>query len=116
MKEWGYKISAPRIIDLDRAEMNQYTQIVGKVPSAMKCILCGACSAACTVSNHTDFSFRQCHILFRRGQFKNLARELDKCMLCGKCNLVCPQGVNTRAVISTMRLVLSDMNNRNIDL
>jgi len=37
-------------------------------------------------------------------------------MLCGKCNLVCTQGVNTRAVISTMRLILSDMNNRNIAL
>ena len=113
MKDWGYKISKPRMIDLDRADTILYAQIVEKVPSALKCIMCGACSAACTVSDHTDFSFRQCHILFRRGQFNNLASELDKCMLCGKCNLVCPQGVNTRAVISSMRLVLSDMNNRN---
>ena len=35
-----------------------------------------------------------------------LAAELDKCMLCGKCSLVCPRGVNTRAVIMNMRILL----------
>ena len=116
MKDWGYKISIPRIIDLDRSDTSLYKQLVSKVPSAMKCIMCGACSATCTASNHTTFSFRTCHILFKRGQYNQLSVELDKCMLCGKCNLVCTQGVNTRAVISTMRLILSDMNNRNIAL
>ena len=116
MKEWGYKISSPRAIDLDKADSTAYTKLIEKVPSAKKCILCGACSATCTVSNRTDFSFRLSHLLFRRGQFDKLAGEMDKCMLCGKCNLICPQGVNTRAMISTMRLILSDMKDRKITL
>ena len=113
MTDWGYKISTPRVIDLDKADTAGYAKLVDEVPSAKKCIMCGACSATCTASNHTDFSFRQCHILFRRGLVANLSVELDKCMLCGKCNIVCPQGVNTRAIISTMRIILTDMNNRN---
>lgn len=116
MKDWGYKILKPRIINLDNADMTLFHKLAERVPTARKCVMCGACSATCSASNHTDFSFRQCHILFRRGQFENLAGELDKCMLCGKCNLVCPQGVNTRAVISAMRSMLSDMNNRNCAL
>ena len=116
MKEWGYKISTPRAIDLDKTDSSAYSKLIEKVPSVKKCIQCGACSATCTVSNHIDFSFRLSHLLFRRGQFENLSVELDKCMLCGKCNLICPQGVNTRAIISTMRLILSDMKNRNITL
>ena len=113
MRDWGYKISTPRVIDLDKADTTGYAKLVKEIPSVKKCIMCGACSATCTASNHTDFSFRQCHILFRRGQVLNLSVELDKCMLCGKCNIICPQGVNTRAIISTMRIILSDMNNRN---
>ena len=116
MKDWGYKISKPRTIDLDSADTNGYSELIEKIPSAKKCIMCGACSATCTASNHTDFNFRQCHIMFRHGQYENLSGELDKCMLCGKCNLVCPRGVNTRAIISHMRLLLLDMNNRNIAL
>jgi len=116
MKEWGYKISKTRVIDLDTADTTWYSELTKKVPSAKKCIMCGACSATCTASSHTIFSFRECHILFQRGQFENLSDELDKCMLCGKCNLVCPRRVNTRAIISTMRLLLTDMNNRTITL
>lgn len=112
MKEWGYKILKPRVIDLDKADTAPYALLVEKVPSAKKCLMCGACSATCSVTNHTNFSFRQCHSMFRRGLFENLTDELDKCMLCGKCSLVCPQGVNTRAVITAMRLILNDMNTR----
>jgi heterodisulfide reductase subunit C len=113
MKNWGYKIPSPRVIDLDKADTSGYTEMVNEVPSAKRCFMCGACSATCPVSNHTDFSFRRCHILFKRGQVENLSVELDKCMLCGKCNIVCPRGVNTRAIISTMKIILTDMNNRN---
>lgn len=116
MKEWGYKILKPRVIDLDKADTSWFNKLVEKVPSAKKCVMCGACSATCSVSKFTDFSFRQCHILFKHGQFENRAGELDKCMLCGKCNIVCPQGVNTRTVISQMRLFLADMKNENTTL
>ena len=116
MKEWGYKILQPRVIDLDKVDTSWFYKLAETVPSAKKCIMCGACSATCSASNHTSFSFRQCHIMFKRGQFEKLVSELDKCMLCGKCNLVCPQGVNTRAIISTMRLFLNSMNNRDITL
>ena len=114
--DWGYEISKTRGIDLDLADTSLFEKLVKKVPSATKCIQCGTCCATCTASNQIPFSFRHCQIMFRRGQFEHLSAELDKCMLCGKCSLACPQGVNTRAVISTMRLLLTDINDINISL
>lgn len=116
MKNWGYKISKPRVIDLDTADTGVFEKLIEKVPSAKRCLMCGACAATCSASNHIDFNFRKCHLMFRRGQFENIAEELDKCMLCGKCKLVCPRGVNTRAVIYNMRIFLNDMNYKNIEL
>jgi heterodisulfide reductase subunit C len=115
MKNWGFKIAKTRIIDLDKADTNEFAKLTAKVPSAKRCLMCGACSATCSASNHIDFNFRHCHLMFRRGQFDGLAAELDKCMLCGKCKLVCPRGVNTRAVIYNMRIFLNDMNYKNIE-
>ena len=115
MKNWGFKISKPRVIDLDTANTDAFVKLTEKVPSAKRCLMCGACSATCSASNHTDFNFRNCHLMFRRGQFEGLAAELDKCMLCGKCRLVCPRGVNTRAIIYNMRIFLNDMNYKKIE-
>jgi heterodisulfide reductase subunit C len=114
MKNWGFKISEPRVIDLDTADINLFSKLTEKVPSAKRCLMCGACSTTCSVTNHTDFNFRKCHLMFRRGQFENIAEELDKCMLCGKCKLVCPRGVNTRAIIYNMRIILNNMDYKNI--
>ncbi|MCK9255572.1 MAG: 4Fe-4S dicluster domain-containing protein [Bacteroidales bacterium] len=116
MKNWGFKISQARIIDLDKANTKMFEDLCLKVPSAKRCIMCGGCSATCTASNHTNFNFRNCNLMFRRGQFEGLAEELDKCMLCGKCKLVCPRGVNTRAIIYNMRIILNKMNYKNIEL
>jgi heterodisulfide reductase subunit C len=108
MKDFGFNISTPRGIDIDKIEISLYKKLIEKVPSAKRCILCGACSATCTASNHTGLSFRKCHLLFRYGRIENLFVELDKCMFCGKCKLVCPRGVNTRAMIYYMRSFLND--------
>lgn len=106
MKNFGFKISKPRAIDLDSADTSLYKKLVKVVPSLERCIMCGGCTATCSVNNHTEFNFRKCHLLFRRGQLDGLTQELDKCMLCGKCTLVCPRGVNTRAVVMNMRILL----------
>jgi heterodisulfide reductase subunit C len=106
MNKFGYKITKPRGIDLDKADAGLYKKIIRHVPSLERCIMCGGCTATCSVNNHTSFNFRKCHLLFRRGQLENLAQELDKCMLCGKCMLICPRGVNTRAVVQNMRILL----------
>ena len=116
MKNWGFSISASRTIDMDKADLKTYSKITDKVPSAKRCLMCGACSATCAANNHTSFNFRKCHLSFRRGQFENLAEELDKCMLCGKCKLVCPRGVNTRAIIFNMRIFLNDLNYKKINI
>ncbi len=115
MKNWGFKISRPRAIDFDTADLAEYSKLVEKVPSAKRCLMCGACTATCSAGNHTDFNFRHSHLMYRRGQFEGLAEELDKCMLCGKCKMVCPRGVNTRAIIYNMRIFLNDMNYKNIE-
>ena len=106
MKDFGYKISKPRVIDLDKADVGLYKELVSHVPSLKRCIMCGGCTATCLVNNHTEFNFRKCHLLFRQGQLDNLDKEMDKCMLCGKCMLVCPRGVSTRAVVQNMRILL----------
>ncbi len=115
MKNWGFKISKPRVLDFDTANLDAYNRLIEKVPSAHRCLMCGACTATCTANLHTEFNFRNCHLMFRRGQFDGLAEELDKCMLCGKCKLVCPRGVNTRAIIYNLRIVLSDLNYKKIE-
>ncbi|NDV46911.1 4Fe-4S dicluster domain-containing protein [Paludibacter sp. 221] len=106
MNKFGYKISKPRIIDLDKADFSLYKKLTRHVPSLKRCMMCGGCTATCSVNNHTEFNFRKCHLMFKHGQLENLPRELDKCMLCGKCMLVCPRGVNTRAVVQNMRILL----------
>ncbi len=113
MKNWGFKISKPRIIDIDLTNTKAFNDLCLKVPSAKRCIMCGSCSATCSATNHTNFNFRKTQLLFRRGLFEGLNEELDKCMLCGKCKLVCPRGVNTRAIIINMRLMLNDITYKN---
>ena len=110
MKNFGYKISKPRVIDLDNANLSLYKKLVRQVPSLERCMMCGGCTATCSVNNHTEFNLRKCHLMFRRGQLEGLTQELDKCMLCGKCGLVCPRGVNTRAVVQNMRILLGSTN------
>ncbi len=116
MKNWGYKILQPRALDFDVIDLETYNRLLEKVPSARRCLMCGACTATCSANLHIDFNLRKTHLLFSRGQFDGLANELDKCMLCGKCKLVCPRGVNTRALINNMRIVLNDMNYKSIKL
>ncbi len=116
MKNWGFKIASSRIVDMDKADLATYKKITAIVPSAKRCLMCGACSATCTAREHTDFNFRKLHLMFRRGQLDTIADELDKCMLCGKCRLVCPRGVNTRAIIYNMRIILKDLYYKNINV
>ena len=116
MKNWGFSISTSRVLDMDSADRSAYKKLTEKVPSAKRCLMCGICSATCTAREHVDFNFRFCHLMFRQGQFENLSEELDKCMLCGKCKLNCPRGVNTRAIIYNMRIILDDLNYKKIKI
>ena len=106
MNKFGFKIAKPRVIDLDKADTGMYRRLIRHVPSLERCMMCGSCTATCMVNDHIRFNFRKCHLLFRHGQLDGLTKELDKCMLCGKCTLVCPRGVNTRAVVQNMRILL----------
>jgi len=116
MDSWGFSIAKTRTIDIDSVDFKVLARLTDKVPSAKRCIMCGACAATCSAANFVDFSFRKTHLLFHRGQFSNISEELDKCMLCGKCKLVCLRGVNTRAIIYNLRIILNDMNYKRIAL
>lgn len=97
--EFGFHISKPRSINLDRNEFYKGNAVLNEMPELQTCIGCGSCTATCTAGALTTFNFRRMHTLIRRGEFKGLYEEVNKCMLCGKCRLTCPRGINTRGVI-----------------
>ncbi len=101
--DFGYGISKPRTIDLDRNEFYKGNAVLGKMPELQSCIGCGSCTATCTAGALTDFNFRRLHTLIRRGEFKGIYDEINKCMLCGKCRLTCPRGINTRGVVQLIK-------------
>ncbi len=105
---WGYGISRPRAIDMDRNELLRSDRILQLMPELQSCIACGSCTASCTAGNLTQFNFRRVHTLVRRGEYAGIYEELNKCMLCGKCRMVCPRGINTRGLVLLIKRELSD--------
>ena len=105
---FGYSVSKPRAMDLDRNNRRKGDEILREMPELQACIGCGACTAVCTAGNLTDFNFRKTHTLVRRGEYEGIYTEMNKCMLCGKCRLVCPRGINTRAVVMLVKRKLGD--------
>lgn len=103
---FGFEISRTRRIDLDAAPNERYERLLGRVPSYSLCIGCGGCTATCSAGGFVDFNIRRVHTSFSRGRLHGMQEQLDRCMLCGKCVLVCPRGVNTRALIINMRMLL----------
>lgn len=45
---FGYTISKPRAIDLDRNNLRKSDEILREMPELQTCIGCGACTAVCT--------------------------------------------------------------------
>ncbi|MCD8186925.1 MAG: 4Fe-4S dicluster domain-containing protein [Rikenellaceae bacterium] len=112
MKNWGYTISKPRVIDLNANDREKSGALQAVEPYLRSCIGCGNCTATCTAGTITSFNIRKLQTLFRRGEFEGLRAEIDKCMLCGKCRMVCPRGINTRKMIVTIKRLL-DQNPKN---
>ncbi len=106
--KWGYGISRPRAIDMDRNELVKSDRILQLMPELQTCIGCGGCTATCTAGNLTSFNFRRVHTLVRRGEYEGIYEELNKCMLCGKCRMVCPRGINTRGLVILIKRELAD--------
>ncbi len=108
MINWGYSISKPRAINLDKSDMAPSDRIWKSLPELEACIACGTCTATCTAGALTSFNFRMVHTLVRRGEYQGAWEQMNKCMLCGKCRLLCPRGINTRQVVLTIKRELSD--------
>ena len=66
---FGYTISKPRAIDIDRNNLRKSDEILREMPELQACIGCGACTAVCTAGNLTEFNFRKVHTLVRRGEY-----------------------------------------------
>ncbi len=105
---WGYGISKPRTINLDKNDLMSMWRILDVLPDLRACIACGGCTATCTAGALTDFNFRKVHTLVRRGEYAGAYAEMNQCMLCGKCRLVCPRGINTRGVVMAIKKELGD--------
>ena len=105
---FGYTISKPRAIDMDRNNLRKSDEILREMPELQACIGCGSCTAVCTAGNLTSFNFRRVHTLIRRGEYQGAYEEMNKCMLCGKCRLVWPRGINTRGVAMLIKRKLGD--------
>lgn len=108
MKNFGFKISASRQLDMDTIQSDLYEKLIQLEPTAKRCLMCGACAATCTAAEINGFNFRYCHLLMKRGILDNLAKELSKCMLCGKCYMVCPREINTRSIILKMKALMTE--------
>ena len=105
---FGFGISKPRVIDIDRNNLRKSREILLEMPELQSCIGCGSCTASCTAGNLTSFNFRKVHALVRHGEYAGAYEELNKCMLCGKCRLLCPRGINTRGVVMLIKRKLGD--------
>ncbi len=99
MKDFGYKVLKDETIDYDRQDMRIRDYLLIQEPSVNLCIGCGSCTGTCTTGHFTEFNIRKVHTLIRRGEIRELKKEIRKCMFCGKCQLICPRGVNLRNVI-----------------
>ncbi len=108
MKDFGYSISQDRQIDYDALPKTVYHQLQKMEPSVNACISCGTCAATCSAGQFTDFSLRKYILLLRRGDDKEVVKNIDKCMFCGKCMLACPMGVNTRNVIQSIQIIINN--------
>ena len=106
MIDFGYTISKPRMIDIDRNDMALCGEILAAMPELQSCIGCGTCTAVCTAGNLTEFNFRKVHTLVRRGEYRGAHEAMNKCMLCGKCRLACPRGINTRGVVMLLKAMI----------
>ena len=67
MINFGFSISKPRTIDIDRNNLRKSNEITSEMPELQTCIGCGTCTATCTAGNLTEFNFRKVHTLVRRG-------------------------------------------------
>ena len=76
---FGYTISKPRAIDLDRNNLRKSDEILREMPELQTCIGCGGCTAVCTAGNLTEFNFRRVHTLVRRGEYQGAYEEMNKC-------------------------------------
>jgi heterodisulfide reductase subunit C len=110
MKEFGFTLHHDSTIDLDGIDKSVQAAISSLEPSVNQCIGCGCCTATCSAGQYTGFNIRMLHTLLRRGEMKNVRKEISKCMFCGKCQLVCPRGVNLRNLILTIHQIIEIRN------
>ncbi|HON17992.1 MAG TPA: 4Fe-4S dicluster domain-containing protein [Salinivirgaceae bacterium] len=109
MKNFGYKPAPSRQYDMDAISQDLYHRLIEKEPSALRCLMCGACVATCMANSINGFNVRFCHLLLKRGKIDMLGKELEKCLLCGKCQMVCPRGINTRSLVVRMQEIISEL-------
>ena len=56
---FGYTISKPRAIDIDRNNLRKSDEILREMPELQTCIGCGACTALCTAGDEQVHAVRQ---------------------------------------------------------
>ena len=74
---FGYTISKPRAIDIDRNNLRKSDEILHEMPELQACIGCGACADGCPVSAISE----------KDGKY---VINPDECVDCGACAGACP--------------------------
>jgi heterodisulfide reductase subunit C len=113
---FGYTVTRDRQIDFDANNHDICKTVAAAEPTLNLCISCGTCAATCSAGLFTDFSLRQVILLLRRGETKDLEKEVSKCMLCGKCQLVCPRNVSTRNLVIQISKALYESKSLDLQL
>lgn len=57
--EWGFTISRPRAVDLDKNDMGYSKRLLREHPELQTCIACGNCTATCTAGALVKFNVLQ---------------------------------------------------------
>ena len=117
---FGYTISKPRAIDIDRNNLRKSDEILREMPELQACIGCGACVATCKNGSAMLFVAARVSSLAKLPQgrveaarrAKAMVAKMDElgfgaCTNTGACEAECPKGISIAHIARLNREFLS---------
>ena len=117
---FGYTISKPRAIDIDRNNLRKSDEILREMPELQACIGCGACAATCKNGSAMLFVAARVSSLAKLPQgrvegarrAKAMVAKMDElgfgnCTNTGACQAECPKSISIAHIARLNREFLS---------